>query len=121
MIIYTTYFNNLINLSDNIIPISICLKPPYYWRGREYKKLAPKASFFSLYKSTGDINYFTEEFNKQVLNQLNPVEVVSDLFKGIPNDCTIALLCYERPNQFCHRQLVAKWLIDNGYKVLEYN
>jgi uncharacterized protein (DUF488 family) len=30
------------------------------------------------------------------------------------------LLCYENADSFCHRQLVAKWLNDNGYFIEEY-
>lgn len=118
--IYTTYFNNLVNLPDNIVPISICGKPPYWWRGREYKKLAPKASFFNVWKMTGNNDYYIKEFTRQVLDQLNPAEVVKELFEGVSPDCAIALLCYEKPNEFCHRHLAAQWLIDNGYQVKEY-
>lgn len=27
----------------------------------------------------------------------------------------IALICYEKPSDFCHRHLVAQWLRDNGF------
>lgn len=118
--IYTTYFNNLINLPDNIIPISICGKAPHYWIGRQYKKLAPKYDFFRVWKQTHDNDYYIEQFNKQVLNNLDPAQVMNELLQGIPNDCTIALVCYERPNQLCHRHLVADWLRSSGYEVSEY-
>ena len=118
--IYTTYFSNLINLPDNVIPISICGKAPHYWTGRQYKKLAPKYEFFKVWKQTHDNDYYVEQFTRQVLDQLNPAEVVKELFEGVSPDCAIALLCYEKPNEFCHRHLVAQWLIDNGYQVKEY-
>ena len=118
--IYTTYFSNLINLPDNVIPISICGKPPYWWRGREYKKLAPKYEFFKVWKQTHDNDYYVEQFNKQVLNNLNSAQVVNELFQMVPNDYTVALVCYEKPNQFCHRHLVADWLRSAGYEVSEY-
>lgn len=120
MKIYTTYFNNLINLPDTIIPISICGKPPHYWIGREYKKLAPKYDFFKVWKQTHDNDYYVEQFNKQVLNNLDPAQVVNELFQMVPSDCTVALVCYEKPNQFCHRHLVADWLRSAGYEVSEY-
>lgn len=28
----------------------------------------------------------------------------------------IALICYEKPTDFCHRHLVAEWLTTNGIK-----
>lgn len=47
MNIYTTYFANIRHLPESIIPVSIAGKPPEKWDGIEYKKLAPKWSFFS--------------------------------------------------------------------------
>ena len=32
----------------------------------------------------------------------------------------IALVCYELPNEFCHRHLIAQWLKQYGYDVEEY-
>ena len=39
--IYTSYFAKLNKLPNNIIPISICAKPPHFYKGLQYKKLAP--------------------------------------------------------------------------------
>ena len=39
--IYTSYFANLKNLPDNVCPISICGKAPDWYKGLQYKKLAP--------------------------------------------------------------------------------
>ena len=34
---------------------------------------------------------------------------------------TIALVCYEKPSDFCHRHLVAKWINENtNIEVREY-
>ena len=32
----------------------------------------------------------------------------------------IALVCYEKPGDFCHRHLVADWLNEAGYQCEEY-
>ena len=32
----------------------------------------------------------------------------------------VALLCFEPEGKFCHRSLVAKWLTDSGFPVVEY-
>ena len=32
----------------------------------------------------------------------------------------IALICYEKPSDFCHRHLVAEWLNQNGFKCEEW-
>ena len=46
--IYTTYFSKVKDLPENVIPISICGKAPDGWTGLQYKKLAPKYSFFKI-------------------------------------------------------------------------
>jgi len=48
MKIYTTYFANVRNLPDKVVPIAICGKPIFNWTYPAYKKLAPKWSFFSV-------------------------------------------------------------------------
>ncbi|NTV02456.1 MAG: DUF488 domain-containing protein [Chlorobiaceae bacterium] len=32
----------------------------------------------------------------------------------------VVLLCFERPSDFCHRQLVSKWLRQYGVPCVEY-
>jgi hypothetical protein len=43
---YTSYFAQLKNLPENFIPISICGKAPEWYTGLQYKKFAPKYTFF---------------------------------------------------------------------------
>lgn len=122
--IYTTYFGNLKKLPENIIPISICGKAPNGWNGLQYKKLAPKYSFFKIWKETQDNNYYIEHYENEVLKSLNCVEVIADLKhlcdKSMYSSVDIALVCYEKPEDFCHRHLVADWLIQNGYECKEW-
>lgn len=44
--IFTTYFAKLKSLPSNTVPISICGKAPDWYKGLQYKKLAPKYRFF---------------------------------------------------------------------------
>ena len=117
--IYTSYFAKLKSLPDNIIPISICGKAPDWYKGLQYKKLAPKYDFFMKWKDNHDNDYYTKCFNEQVWDKLDVEDTVSeliDLYSGID----IALICYEKPEDFCHRHLVAEWLRKNGFKCEEY-
>lgn len=116
--IYTSYFANLKNLPDNIVPISICAKAPDWYKGLQYKKLAPKYDFFMKWKENHDNDYYIKCFNEQVLNKLNAADVISD-FLHI-GDTDICLVCYEKPNDFCHRHLVADWLNKNGFRCEEW-
>lgn len=121
--IFTSYFAQLKNLPVNTIPVAICGKSPDWYTGFEYKKLAPKWSFFKEWKINHDNDYYIEHYQKEVLDKLNPDEVVTDLlrFLEISNQLQshIVLLCYEKPNDFCHRHLVAHWLNDHGFKCEE--
>jgi hypothetical protein len=122
--IYTTYFAKLNKLPSDIVPISICGKAPNGYKGLQYKKLAPKWSFFSVWKETGDNEYYIHHFKNEVLSQLNPVGCVSELLNMVSdlNATKIALVCYEKPSDFCHRHLVAEWISENtNITVKEYN
>ena len=121
--IYTTYFAKLKSLPKDIIPISICGKAPTGYKGLEYKKLAPKYDFFMKWKENHDNDYYIECYNEQVLSKLNPKQVFVDLIELTPSAITfpkIALVCYEKPSDFCHRHLVAEWLRQNGYECEEW-
>ena len=122
--IYTTYFTNLRNLPKHIVPISICGKPPNGWDGLQYKKLAPKYDFFMKWKKNHDNDYYIAQFNKKVLGHITPTEVVMELHhlcdKSIYSYVDIALVCYEKPGDFCHRHLVAEWLKNGGFNCEEW-
>lgn len=105
MIISTSYFAKAAYVPN---PVAICGKSPSWFSGFEYKQLAPKYSFFIKYKN-GEINgdEYTEEYYRLVLNKLDPMQVWKDLSKFGDN---ITLLCYEKPDDFCHRHIAREWL-----------
>ena len=120
--IYTTYFAKLKSLPKHIIPISICGKAPNWYKGLQYKKLAPKYDFFMKWKENHDNDYYIKCFNEQVLDRLNVAEVVLELSQVLlsAGKSDICLICYEKSTDFCHRHLVAKWLNDNGFSCKEW-
>ena len=97
----TSYY--AISMSDPNA-VSIAGRAPAGYKGREYKKLAPKYWFFKKYKEGGDKDFYKEQYQKEVLNKLDPKEVYEELGEEA------VLLCYEKPTDFCHRHLVAEWL-----------
>lgn len=125
MMIYTSYFAKLKSLPDNVIPISICGKAPDWYKGLQYKKLAPKYDFFMEWKKSHDNDYYIKCFNEQVLSNINASDVVMELKhlcgKSLWENPPIALICYEKPSDFCHRHLVAEWLRQNGFECKEWN
>ena len=94
--LYTTYFANLKNLPSTVTPVSICGRAPEGYSGLQYKKLAPKWEFFKVWKETHDNEYYIENFNEQVLNKLDFIEVVEEL-TDLTGSNAIALVCYEKP------------------------
>ena len=125
MMIYTSYFAKLKSLPDNIVPISICGKAPDWYKGLQYKKLAPKYDFFMKWEENHDNDYYIKCFNTQVLDTLKSEVVVAELSKMAGNSNNnfehICLICYEKPSDFCHRHLVADWLNEEGFKCEEWH
>lgn len=117
--IYTSYFANLRNLPDSFEPVSIARWPPKWFRGLQFWALSPTAYILSKYKHDNNEEDYVYEYRRRVLDTLDPDEVVRKLHAAT-NKPNIALLCYERPEKFCHRHLVADWLNDHGIECLEY-
>lgn len=119
--IYTSYFAKINYLPKNMIPISICAKPPAWYKGLQYKKLAPPYHVLMEYKERHNYNNYIRNYNAQILDKLEANEVVNDLKSLIccSHSKDIVLLCYERPHDFCHRHLVSRWLNDNGFECEE--
>ena len=108
MKIYTSYFSNRV-LKDidyeRQVAISIGLPRYRKWLGRRIKQLAPTWEMVKMPEPEYRIKY------QNILDNLNPSEL--DI-----RDCDI-LLCFEMPDDFCHRHLVAEWLRKYGYEVEE--
>ncbi len=130
--IYTSYFAKLKQLPENMVPIAICAKKPQWYRGLQYRGLAPKYGFFMEWKETHDNEMYIRCFNEQVLSRFDARMLANELnnmarwhrgrFTGerIRDNLDIALLCYEKPSDFCHRHLVAEWFRKNGIQCKEW-
>ena len=99
--------SNVWNIDKNNIDIyvSIAGTSPDWYRGREYKKLAPKYWFFKKYKEDGDEEFYIEQYHKEVLNKLDARETFNEL-----GGESAIIICWENYDQFCHRFIVAEWL-----------
>lgn len=96
--------------------ISIARFPPRFsFKGPRYIDLAPSMSLLKAWKShtIGEEEY-TDRFYQETLSRTTPERVLKDL------GSEAVLLCYEKPGEFCHRRIVAKWLEDAlGFAVPE--
>ena len=133
--LYTTYFAKLRSLPDNVIPISICAKAPEWYSGIQYKKLAPKYDILNEWKKTHDNERYIQRFCDEVISHLDVISIADELQVLIPEevkmkmqapfwwnkDWHIALVCYEKSSDFCHRHLVSAWFNENGYPCSEWD
>ena len=50
---------------------------------------------------------YVEQFYKLVLDPLNPEIIYNHLISTYGED--VSIICYEKPQDFCHRHIVADW------------
>lgn len=106
--IYTSYFAMAHKIEDKDKLLSIALWPPKDMHIQWMPYLAPTKEILLRYKEDHDEGAYAKAFRKRVLNPLDVDKVAAYLQGRI-------LLCYERPEAFCHRHIVARWLNENGY------
>lgn len=112
--LYTSYFAKMKKLPSDVVPISIALKPPYWYKGLEYKKLAPSFDILKRWKDSHNEAEYIRWFEREVLAGLDAGQVFREL-SSMAEGKDAVLLCYERMDDFCHRHLVADWFRKNGY------
>jgi hypothetical protein len=114
MKIYTGYFARLkLYKLCNLLPLSIAGKSPDWYDGDKFSLLAPKKDFFLKWKNEGLSNeWYIKQYKEKVLEKTSTGLVLSALstISKVSNDKDIILLCWETPDKFCHRHLVADWL-----------
>lgn len=118
MKIYTSYFSNGAKLSkDGIVMIGIALYPPKWFTGQSIKYVSPSWDILHNAKSNED---YIQRFNAEILAKRDPKVFLSNI-ERMANGKDVALCCFEKPDEFCHRHLVADWLNKNlGLNIEEY-
>lgn len=55
---------------------------------------------------------YEEKYNNEILSNTSAEEVMLQLerYASLSGKDKVVLLCYESPEKFCHRHIVAKWL-----------
>lgn len=110
--IYTSYYSNkaLRSVVGGFRLIGISQRIPKWFTGEVFKTLAPSWTMIHM----NNIDDYVRLYTSQILARLNPHEPVNKLDNAI-------LLCWERPEKFCHRRLVAEWLEQTtGHEVPEF-
>ena len=87
-----------------------------------YRKVAPDATTLKLYKK-GDIDEheYCKRYRNETLKNLTIDEVLNILntYKKATGAVAVVLMCYEKPNAFCHRHLLAQWITENSQYTVE--
>ncbi len=117
MKIYTSYFGNLKALHKaDIEPIAVARWLPKWYFGQSYKLVAPTPFMLS---DKCDRETYIRMYN-DILKKIDPKQLIVNL-KMLSKGKDIALLCYEKPGDFCHRHLLAEWMsVHTEYIVEEY-
>lgn len=100
----TSYFGNL---KDIEVPLSISRFPPTWYTGPELKLLAPTPAMLKAIHDGGSVHDYTMEYCLRVLDHLDPKELYDAITDEYSDE--VVLLCFEKPGEFCHRRIVAKW------------
>lgn len=114
MQIFTGYFARIKGYLDfGLVPVAIAAKPPAGWRHPMYRKFAPSWSIWKEWHDARDSardERYAVRFRKEILQDLEPESVRRELEEFGDN---LVLCCYERPENFCHRHLVATWIAEH--------
>lgn len=88
--------------------VSVSIGTPSWFNGDKCIELAPSWELVKGYKS-GRIT--KKEYRKAYIKQLKALNV-HEYYKLLN---TRVLLCYEKPEDFCHRHIIREWFVRNGY------
>lgn len=116
--LYTSYFAKIRKFPDNIIPVSIARFQPKWLNNIIIcDELSPTPKILELYKKNNNINEYIKKYNEDILSKYNSKDIIHLIenktgLKNIMNNPNIhiALCCYEKPTDFCHRHLLADFL-----------
>lgn len=119
MKIYTSYFSNGKKLAEaGVVMIGIALYPPKWFSGTSLKYVAPTASILFAKGQTSE--EYTRRYKAEVLARVNPQLLIESL-RQLGKGRDVALCCFEKPESFCHRHILAEWLTaKTGIEITEF-
>ena len=117
MKIYTSYFGNSRKLNAaGIKIICVAIGRPRFLSVPQMLNVCP-----TRYMVSGPCS--REEYLRlydQILAKQDAYQVVKQI-EMLSGGQDVALCCYEKPGDFCHRHILAKWITDNtGIEIKEF-
>ena len=108
MKIYTSYFGNSKKLQQaGIKVIGISLYPPRWFNGISLKQVAPTKSI--LFANGQTQEDYVRRYKSEVLSQQDMQQFLKTVGQASGGQ-DVALCCYEKPEDFCHRHILADWI-----------
>ena len=119
MRIYTSYFGNSKKLQQaGIKVIGISLYPPRWFNGISLKQVAPAESI--LFANGQTQEEYTRRYRSEVLSRQDIQQFLKTVEQASGGQ-DVALCCYEEPEDFCHRHILADWIKEKlGIEISEY-
>ena len=122
MKIYTSYYANIRNIPDDyfVVATSGAISPEIEAAVDSWdRKLAPSKEIYFEYKDNPDWQQYTRRFKAERLPKVEWLEMLekweekaNKIGKNLDN---VVICCYEKPTDFCHRQILAED-IENEFK-----
>ena len=121
MELYTSYFAKTKQLKEMGYDNLVCVAgyaPKFYFdtdKARFYPDLAPHKEWWrewhDKFKDNAESEesqlWYVQRYYDTVLSKLDPQAVLKELGDNA------VMLCYETPDKFCHRHIIARWLSKN--------
>lgn len=119
MKIYTSYFGNSKKLQQaGIKVIGIALYPPRWFNGISLKQVSPTKSI--LFAKDQTQSEYIRRYKSEVLAQQDMRQFLRTV-EHASGGQDVALCCYEKPGDFCHRHILAEWIKEKtGVEIEEY-
>lgn len=109
--IYTSYFANWRNFPTDALAFGITRFKPSYWDKVNIENLAPSESLLRQYRNKQIDEYmFRRKYFQEIEDRGYTPKFVRDSLNEVAKGRDIILCCYEKPDDFCHRHLLAEWL-----------
>lgn len=103
--IYTTYYSKLLSLPEGTIAYAISNSVPAGIQLPRLWQAIPNWEFVKEFRLNGDWALFKERYLQQLASRSDSDW---DILRQASND--IALVCYEKDRNVCHRSILADWL-----------
>lgn len=120
MKVYKSYFGRVRSIPQDLLPVSIARVNPKWWVGSAFSAIAPSSELLSEWKN-GKLNQTS--FRCKYYTQLEAYGTAENILKELETitggkDCV--LLCFEKPEDFCHRHILADWMSAHGIEIPEW-